>query len=93
MNVCRRRGQRTTALRAIRSANKSTINQYVAGIDAIHDDADANDAQVVGNNAQRRRIRKELVNHEIKRMESLAFDEQQVASMKDSSTIHDRKEG
>ena len=62
----------------------STINRYVTGIDAVHDDIDANNAEVdVGDDAQRRRVRKELVNHEIERLEKLGVrDERPAASMK-----------
>ena len=62
----------------------STINQYADGIDAIHDNVDTDDAELdVGSDAKRQRICKELVDHEIERLEKRGVcDERPAASMK-----------
>ena len=54
------------------------------GQNVSHDNADANDAEVdVGDDAHRRRIREELVDNEVKRLEKLGIrDERPAASMK-----------
>ena len=68
--------------------DKSTINQNVEGIYVVHDDIDADDPELdVGDDSQTRRIREELVDHEIERLENPGVcDERPVASMKASST-------
>ena len=77
--------QRTTALHAIRSTDKSTINQNDEGIDVVHDDVDANGAEVdVGDYTQRRRIREELVDHKIERLEKLGVHDERPAASKKS---------
>ena len=62
----------------------STINQKAEGIDVVHDDVNANDAEVdVGYDAQRQCIHEELLDHEIKRLEKLGVrDEQRTTSGK-----------
>ena len=63
---------------------QSTINQNAEGIDVVHDDVNADDAEVdVGDDAQRRCIHDELVDHEIERLEKLGIhDERPAASGK-----------
>ena len=60
-----------------------TINQNAEGINIVHVDLDADDAEVdVGGGAQRRHIREELVDHKIERLEKLGVRDKRPAASK-----------